>query len=158
MMSLIPDDVTECFNRPNPSSCTMAFRLTQPLTVMSTRNLPGCIRWPAHWCITLTNSPPTISRPSIKVGVSWSHNHIGLHGLLQTNDFDLNTVIRQHHNVCEYGMVWKHNAINNTNIPYIMTHIYVLNSTKHGRCVNISGSICYRYCYVINEHRWGLNQ
>jgi hypothetical protein len=29
-----------CFNLSNPSSCTMFLRLTQPLTEMSTRNLP----------------------------------------------------------------------------------------------------------------------
>jgi hypothetical protein len=29
------------FNSPNPSSCTMALGSTQPLTEMSTTNLPG---------------------------------------------------------------------------------------------------------------------
>jgi hypothetical protein len=29
------------FNLPNPSSCTVALGSTQPLTEMSTRNLPG---------------------------------------------------------------------------------------------------------------------
>jgi hypothetical protein len=29
------------------SSCTMALGLTQPLTEMSTRNLPGGKKWPA---------------------------------------------------------------------------------------------------------------
>jgi hypothetical protein len=33
--------VTEFFYWPNPSSRTMALGLTQPLTEMSTRNLPG---------------------------------------------------------------------------------------------------------------------
>jgi hypothetical protein len=28
-------------NLPNPSSCTVALGLTQPLTEMSTRNVPG---------------------------------------------------------------------------------------------------------------------
>jgi hypothetical protein len=37
----IPDDVTEIFNWPNPSSRTVALGSTQPLTEMSTRNLPG---------------------------------------------------------------------------------------------------------------------
>jgi hypothetical protein len=36
----IPDEV-DFFNLPNPSSCTMAPWSTQPLTEMSTRNLPG---------------------------------------------------------------------------------------------------------------------
>jgi hypothetical protein len=35
-----PDEV-DFFNLPNPSSCTMALGLTQPLTEMSTRNLPA---------------------------------------------------------------------------------------------------------------------
>jgi hypothetical protein len=37
----IPDEVTGFLNWPNPSSRTMALRSTQPLTEMSTRNLPG---------------------------------------------------------------------------------------------------------------------
>jgi hypothetical protein len=36
-----PDEVIEfCFYLPNPSSCTIALELIQPLTEMSTRNLP----------------------------------------------------------------------------------------------------------------------
>jgi hypothetical protein len=38
---LIPDEVIEFFIWPNPSSRTMALGSTQPLTEMSTRNLPG---------------------------------------------------------------------------------------------------------------------
>jgi hypothetical protein len=34
-------DVVNFFNLPNPSSRTMALGSTQPLTEMSTRNLPG---------------------------------------------------------------------------------------------------------------------
>jgi hypothetical protein len=37
----IPDEVTGFFNWPNSSSRTMTLRLSQPLTEMSTRNLPG---------------------------------------------------------------------------------------------------------------------
>jgi hypothetical protein len=36
---LIPDGVTGIFHWHNPSSCTMALGLTQPLTEMSTRNI-----------------------------------------------------------------------------------------------------------------------
>jgi hypothetical protein len=36
-----PDEVIGFFNRPNPSSRTMALRSTQPLTEMNTGNLPG---------------------------------------------------------------------------------------------------------------------
>jgi hypothetical protein len=35
-----PDEVV-FFNLPNPSSCTKALGWTQPLTEMSSRNLPG---------------------------------------------------------------------------------------------------------------------
>jgi hypothetical protein len=51
---LIPDEVTEFFNWPNPSSCTMAPWLTQPLTEMHTRNLPGGKGWPARGADNLT--------------------------------------------------------------------------------------------------------
>jgi hypothetical protein len=37
---LIPDEIIGFFNWPNPSSCTMALGLTQPLTQMITRNPP----------------------------------------------------------------------------------------------------------------------
>jgi hypothetical protein len=37
----IPNEVIGFFNWPNPSSRTMALGSTQPLTEMSTRNLPG---------------------------------------------------------------------------------------------------------------------
>jgi hypothetical protein len=41
VMSSIPNEVLGFFNWPNPSSRTMALGSTQPLTEMSTRNLPG---------------------------------------------------------------------------------------------------------------------
>jgi hypothetical protein len=69
------------FNLPNPSSRIMALGSTQPLTEMSTKNLPGVkggIR------VRLTNLPPSVSRRSREnVGASTSHNTMGLHGLLQ---------------------------------------------------------------------------
>jgi hypothetical protein len=37
----IPDEVIGFFNEPNPTSRTMVMGSTQPLTEMSTRNLPG---------------------------------------------------------------------------------------------------------------------
>jgi hypothetical protein len=40
VMGLIPDKVIGFFNLPNPSSRTVALVLAQPLTEMSTRNLP----------------------------------------------------------------------------------------------------------------------
>jgi hypothetical protein len=66
------------FNLPNPSSCTMTLGSTQPLTEMSTRNLPGGQR------VKLTTSPPSVHRLSREsMVVSMSHNPMGFHGLLQ---------------------------------------------------------------------------
>jgi hypothetical protein len=50
----IPDEVIEFFSLPNPSSSTMALGSTQPLTEMSTRNLPGGKGWPARKADNLT--------------------------------------------------------------------------------------------------------
>jgi hypothetical protein len=57
-------DEVNFFNLPNPSSRTMSLGSTQPLTEMSTRNLPGCKKWPA----------PSVSRMSENVGASTSGN------------------------------------------------------------------------------------
>jgi hypothetical protein len=43
----VPDEV-DFFNLPNPSSRTMALGSTQPLTKISTRNLPGGKKRPAR--------------------------------------------------------------------------------------------------------------
>jgi hypothetical protein len=50
----IPDEVTEFLNLPNPSSRTTALGSTQPLTEMSTRNLPGGKGRPARGADNLT--------------------------------------------------------------------------------------------------------
>jgi hypothetical protein len=50
----IPDEVIEFFNWFNPSGRTMALGSTQPLTKMSTRNLPGGTRQPVHKAGNLT--------------------------------------------------------------------------------------------------------
>jgi hypothetical protein len=47
-MGSSPDEVDFFFNWPNPSSHTMALGLTQPLTEMSTMNLPGGKGQPVH--------------------------------------------------------------------------------------------------------------
>jgi hypothetical protein len=41
-------DEVDFFNLPNPSSRTMVLESTQPLTEMSTWNLPGGKKWPAR--------------------------------------------------------------------------------------------------------------
>jgi hypothetical protein len=58
----------------------MALRSTQPLTEMSTRNLPGGERRPA-----LNADLTAICEPIVykNEGASTSHNHMALHGLLQ---------------------------------------------------------------------------
>jgi hypothetical protein len=47
-------DEVDFFNLPNPSSRTMALGLTQPLTEMSTRNIPGGVGQPARKADNLT--------------------------------------------------------------------------------------------------------
>jgi hypothetical protein len=49
-----PDDVFGFFNCSNPSSCTMAQGLTQPLTEMSIRYFPGVKGRPARKADNLT--------------------------------------------------------------------------------------------------------
>jgi hypothetical protein len=53
------------FNLPNPSSRTMALGSTQPLTKMSTRNLPGGVKGGRR--VGLTTLPPSVSRMSENV-------------------------------------------------------------------------------------------
>jgi hypothetical protein len=52
------------FNLPIPSSRNMALGLTQPLTEMSTRNLPE-VKWPT---LKANNIPPSENRISGKCG------------------------------------------------------------------------------------------
>jgi hypothetical protein len=50
----VQDEVIGFLNLPNPSSRTMALGSTQPLTEMSTRNLPGGKGWSAREADSLT--------------------------------------------------------------------------------------------------------
>jgi hypothetical protein len=69
------------FNLPNLSSRTMDLGSTQPLTEMSSRNLPG---GKGGQLVRMTTLQPSVSRLSREnVGTSTSHNPMGLHGLLQ---------------------------------------------------------------------------
>jgi hypothetical protein len=70
------------FNLPNRSSRTMALGTTQPLTEMSTRNLPERVKCGRR--VGMTTLPSSVSRLSRQnVGASTSHNFMVLHGLLQ---------------------------------------------------------------------------
>jgi hypothetical protein len=61
----VPDEVIENFTSSNPSSRTMDLRSTQPLTEMSTRNLPSGI---GRSRVRLTTSPSSGSRFFRKCG------------------------------------------------------------------------------------------
>jgi hypothetical protein len=56
----IPDEVIEFFNWPNSSSRTMALGSTQPLTEMTTRNVPGVKGRQASTADSLTIYEPTV--------------------------------------------------------------------------------------------------
>jgi hypothetical protein len=57
-----PGRSLDFFNWPNPSSRTMALELTQPLTEMSTRNLPGGKGQPAGHEELERKTGPFVSR------------------------------------------------------------------------------------------------
>jgi hypothetical protein len=60
----------------------MALGSTQPLTEMSTRNLPG---GKSGRRVRLTTLPPSVSRMAEYVGASTSRNPKGRHGLYRDN-------------------------------------------------------------------------
>jgi hypothetical protein len=64
----IPDDIIGFLNLPNPSSRTIALGSTQPLTEMSTSNLPGGKRRPAGRRVRPTILPSSVSRLSGNLG------------------------------------------------------------------------------------------
>jgi hypothetical protein len=76
----IPNEVIGFFNWRNPSSRTTSLGSTQPLTEMSTRNLPGGKGGPVRKADNLTAVCEAIVIEN--VGTSTSHNLTDLHGLL----------------------------------------------------------------------------
>jgi hypothetical protein len=74
----VPDEV-DIFKLPKPSSRIMALESTQPLTKMSTRNIPRGKNRPACRADNLAPSVNRLSREN--VGASTSRNLKGLHGL-----------------------------------------------------------------------------
>jgi hypothetical protein len=78
----VPDEV-DFLNLPNLSIRAMALGSIQPLTEMSTRNLPGGVTSDRR--VELTTLPPSVSRISENMGASNSRNPKGLHGLYRDN-------------------------------------------------------------------------
>jgi hypothetical protein len=80
-----PNEAIGCYIFPNSSSRTMALGSTQPLTEMSTSNIPGGGGGGKGGPrVRLTTSPAFVSRLSREnMGASTSYNTVGLHGLLQ---------------------------------------------------------------------------
>jgi hypothetical protein len=76
----ILDEVIRVFNLHNTSSRTVTLGSTQPLTEMSTRNIPGGVKGSRR--VRLTTLPPFWADCLENVGTSTSHNPTGLHGLL----------------------------------------------------------------------------
>jgi hypothetical protein len=99
------------FNWPNPSSRTMALGSTQPLTEMSTRNLPEHKGPSARKAAT---PPPSMSRLSIKCGsldVSQPHGpsrHVGLYCRVVTTRY-----VSQQHIASIFRIEAKHETSTN---------------------------------------------
>jgi hypothetical protein len=66
----ISDGITGIFNRNNPSGCTLALGLTQPLTEMSTRNISLGVGSKGGRCVGLPTLPPPCTDSIQILGVS----------------------------------------------------------------------------------------
>jgi len=75
----IPDGAIGIFHSHNPSSHTVALRLTQPLTEMSTRNISWGLSWPVHRDDNLTTF---MCQLSWNLGASTPWNPQGLSRLV----------------------------------------------------------------------------
>jgi hypothetical protein len=77
-------NVVDFFNLPNPSSRIIVLGSIQPLTEMSTRNLPGAKKRPTFMADNLAAVyEQTVYREN--VGAPTSHNPKGLHALYRDN-------------------------------------------------------------------------
>jgi hypothetical protein len=70
----IPDHVIGIFHWHNPSGCTVALGLTQPLTEMSTRNISCGVK--ALWCDAFSSSNPAVCLQHCCCGNKFPHSSV----------------------------------------------------------------------------------
>jgi hypothetical protein len=100
----IHDEIIGFFNWSNPSGSIMALGATQPLTEISTRNLPGGKGRPECKADNLT---AICERDCLEnEGASTSHNPMGLHGLLQRQTYRLPCTIFTHFHGFTWLLMW----------------------------------------------------
>jgi hypothetical protein len=126
----IPDEVIGFLKWPNPSNRTMALGSTQPLTEMSTKNLPGGKGRPARGADDLTAiCEPTVykmwePRRLTTLGPSWPVTGIALLFLLVTIAKTIKLMCFHVHRNFMY-INWKFSYSLNSEYLYIYIHIYI---------------------------------